>query len=96
MTNKQKTTLVLFAQNYSLQVIAKKQGVSLATIRERIKSLSKHYPIEFANTIDLRNTYKRNRDNLKNISRFANLDITIGEQLSEHHRKKSNEIKEKF
>lgn len=65
MTKKQITTLILFAQNYSLQTIAKKQRVSLATIRERIKSLSKHYPIEFGNTIDLRNTYKRNRNLIK-------------------------------
>jgi len=96
MTRKQKITLVWFAQNYSLQTIAKKQGVSLATIRERIKSLSKHYPIEFANTIDLRNTYKRNRNNLKNILRFADLDITTGEQLSEHDGGKNNKIREKF
>jgi len=96
MTDKQKITLVWFAQNYSLQTIAKKQGVSLATIRERIKSLSKHYPIEFANTIDLRNTYKRNRDNLKNTLRFSDLDITTGKQLSEHDGEKNSKIKEKF
>jgi len=65
MTNKQKKTLVLFAQNYSLQTIAKKQGVSLATIRERIKSLSKHYPIEFNRTVGLRNVYKRNKIAIK-------------------------------
>lgn len=65
MTYKQKTTLVLFAQNYSLQVIAKKQGVSLATIRERIKSLSKNHSKEFGNTLALRNTYKRNRSSIR-------------------------------
>lgn len=70
MTNKQTTTLVLFAQNYSLQVIAKKQQVSLATIREQIKSLSKHYPIEFANAEALRVTYKRNRYSVRNALPF--------------------------
>lgn len=67
MTTKQEITLVLFAQNYSLPTIAKKQGVSLSTIRERIRSLSKHYPIEFGNALDLRNVYKRNKKALKNI-----------------------------
>ena len=62
MTKKQKTTLVLFAQNYSLQVIAKKQEVSLSTIRERIKSLLVNHPTEFWNATALRHTYKRNRD----------------------------------
>lgn len=66
MTNKQKTTLVLFAQNYSLQTIAKKQVVSLSTIRERIKSLSKNHQREFNNAIAIRNAYKRNRDGLRN------------------------------
>lgn len=66
MTNKQIKTLILFAQNYSLQVIAKKQGVSLATIRERIKSLSSHYPEVFTRTLALRDTYKRNRKSVRN------------------------------
>ena len=96
MTDKQKKTLVLFAQNYSLQTIARKQGVSLATVRERIKSLSKNHSKKFNNALALRNVYKRNRDNLKNISRFADLDITIGEQLSEHNGKKNVKIIEKF
>lgn len=65
MTNKQKKTLLLFAQNYSLSIIAKKQCVSLSTIRERIKSISKHHSKEFNNAIALRNIYKRNRDALQ-------------------------------
>jgi len=65
MTEKQQITLLLFAQNYSLPIIAKKQNVSLATIRERIKSLSKNYPKEFHNSLALRETYKRNRDKLR-------------------------------
>lgn len=65
MTSKQTTTLVLFAQNYSLQTIAKKQRVSLATIRERIKSLSKNHPKEFGNALALRDTYKRNRNSIR-------------------------------
>ena len=78
MTDKQKTTLVLFAQNYSLQVIAKRQRVSLATIRERIKSLSKNYPMEFNNTIALRETHKRIRDGIRNTDRFKNIDSEFG------------------
>lgn len=70
MTNKQKTTLILFAQNYSLQVIARKQGVSLATIRERIKSLSKNHPREFNNSVGLREAFKRARKNLKHPKLF--------------------------
>lgn len=74
MTNKQVKTLLLFAQNYSLQIIAKKQNVSLATIRERIKSLSKNHSKEFGNALALRNSYKRTRDaikNAKNLSAFG-------------------------
>lgn len=66
MTNKQITTLLLFAQNYSLQIIAKKQKVSLATIRERIKSLSKNHSREFGNAFGIRESYKRTRDALRN------------------------------
>lgn len=67
LTTKQTTTLVLFAQNYSLRVIAKKQGVSLATIRERIKSLSENHSREFNNALALRETYKRNRESIKHM-----------------------------
>ena len=74
LTNKQTTTLVLFAQNYSLPTIAKKQRVSLSTIRERIRSLSKHYPIEFGNALDLRNVYKRNRDLVRGMESLNDLD----------------------
>lgn len=66
LTNKQIKTLVLFAQNYSLQTIAKKQRVSLATIRERIRSLSKNHSKEFNNALALRETYKRTRDAIRN------------------------------
>ena len=66
MTNKQTITLVLFAQNYSLRIIAKKQRVSLATIRERIKSLSKNHSKEFGNALGIRESYKRTRDGLRN------------------------------
>jgi len=80
MTNKQKTTLVLFAQNFSLQTIAKKQGVSLATIRERIKSLSKHYLTEFDNAVALRNTYKRNRESIRGMK---TLDISDEDMIKQ-------------
>ncbi len=72
MTNKQIKTLLLFAQNYSLQTIAKKQKVSLATIRERIKSLSKNHSRQFNNSLALRETYKRNRDAIRNAKDFSN------------------------
>ena len=65
MTDKQKKTILLFAQNYSLQVIAKKQGVSLTTIRERVKALAKKHPKEFNNALGIRESYKRMRDALR-------------------------------
>ena len=77
MTEKQKTTLILFAQNYSLDVIAKKQEVSLATIRERIKSLSKNYPKEFNNAAGVRMAYKRNRIAIKRPQNFYDCYMDI-------------------
>lgn len=65
MTEKQITTLLLFAQNYSLQTIAKKQRVSVSTIRERVKSLMVNHPKEFNNATTLRRAYKRSRDALR-------------------------------
>lgn len=65
MTNKQVQTLLLFAQNYSMKTIAKKQKVSLTTIRERIKSLSQNHPIQFSNAAGLRDSYKRTRDGIR-------------------------------
>ena len=78
MTSKQIKTLVLFAQNYSLQTIAKKQRVSLATIRERVKSLSKNYSKEFNNALSLRNSYKKIRDGIRNTDRFKDMDAELG------------------
>ena len=75
MTNKQKATLVLFAQNYSLQTIAKKQRVSLATIRERIKSLSKIHPTELNNAANLRKIYKRNRESVRNMEPLSSTSL---------------------
>ena len=78
MTNKQITTLVLFAQNYSLQSIARKQRVSLATIRERIKSLSANHSREFSNAVGVRESYKKIRDGIRNTDRFKDMDSEIG------------------
>ena len=75
MTEKQIKTIILFAQNYSLQVIAKKQQVSLTTIRERIKSLSKNHYREFGNALALRESYKRIRNSMRN-------DIRIGDRTN--------------
>ena len=66
LTNKQTTTLLLFAQNYSLVVIAKKQKVSLTTIRQRIKALSIRHQKEFNNALGIRESYKRTRDGIRN------------------------------
>lgn len=79
MTEKQTTTLVLFAQNYSLQTIAKKQKVSLATIRERIKSLSKNHLKEFDNAAAIRGIYKKTRDAIKtkNIKSFDMFNVAM-------------------
>ena len=71
MTKKQTKTLVLFAQNYSLPVIAKKMRVSLTTIRQRIKALSKNHSREFNNALALRNSYKRTRDSIRNAARIG-------------------------
>ena len=66
LTTKQTLTLILFAQNYSLQVIAKKQKVSLTTIRQRIKALSENHSREFDNAFALRESYKRLRNGIRN------------------------------
>ncbi len=66
MTEKQITTLLLFAQNYPLVTIAKKQKVSLTTIRQRIKTLSIRHQKEFNNALGIRETYKRIRDGIRN------------------------------
>ena len=76
MTKKQITTLVLFSQNYSLATIAKKQKVSLTTIRQRIKALSKNHPKEFNNALGVRESYKRTRDGIRN----CEVNTTIIEQ----------------
>ena len=65
LTNKQTITLILFAQNYSLVVIAKKMRVSLTTIRQRIKALSNNHSKEFNNALGVRESYKRVRDGLR-------------------------------
>ena len=78
MTKKQQTTLLLFAQNYSLQVIAKKGGVSLTTIRERIKSLSKNHSKEFGNALALRDSYKRTQWGIRDATRNFDWDIAVG------------------
>ena len=84
MTTKQTKTLVLFAQNYSLVVIAKKMGVCLTTIRERLKALAKNHQKEFNNALGVREVYKRNRDALRNTINFSSLfvgremDSTVG------------------
>ena len=72
MTTKQITTLVLFSQNYSLVVIAKKMGVCLTTIRERLKALAKNHQKEFNNALGMRESCKRNRDAIKNPIVFSN------------------------
>lgn len=77
MTKKQTTTLVLFAKNYSLQVIANKMGVSLSTIRERIKALSERHQREFNNALGVRKSYKRNRDAIRNAQPFSNFEDYI-------------------
>jgi len=78
MTEKQIATLILFAQNYSLPIIAKKQGVSLSSIRQRIKSLSKNHPKEFNNTAALREAHKRIRSGIRNTNSFKDIDSELG------------------
>lgn len=73
MTDKQKKTLILFAQNYSLPTIARKQNVSLSTIRERVKAISKNYSKEFNNALSIREVYKRTQKAIKNTQTFTEL-----------------------
>ena len=74
MTDKQKGTLVLFAQNYSLAIIASKQKVSLSTVRERIKSLSKNHPKEFENAVRLRSIYKETKQYIRRAKSFETIN----------------------
>jgi len=64
MTDKQLDTLKLFAVNYSISTIARKQKVCIGTIRDRIRAISKRYPTEFENACGIRNSYKRIKHNL--------------------------------
>ena len=73
MTKKQEKTLVLFAQNYSLPTIARKQNVSLSTIREQVRAMSKNYSKEFNNALSIRKVYKRTQKAIKNTQTFTEL-----------------------
>ena len=75
MTTKQITTLVLFSQNYSLVMIAKKQKVSLTTIRQRIKALGIRHQKEFNRAFGIRESYKRTRDGIRNPIDFTNIQL---------------------
>jgi len=63
MTNKQISTLKLFALGYSLNKIAKKLNVSKSTIRCRLHALN-NTP-EFDNSCGVRGAYKRAKHNLQ-------------------------------
>jgi len=79
MTDKQIKTLILFAQNYSLKRIAKKQKISLSSIRQRIKSLSNNYPNEFERAVGIRRAYKNAFSNVNKPISMENVnpaDIT--------------------
>ena len=95
MTNKQTTTLILFAQNYSLAIIAKKQKVSLTTIRQRIKALSKHHSKEFNNALGIRESYKRTRDALRSpVSLDVYLIVKKAKTTAKHNTNYSRDIDE--
>lgn len=81
MTDKQTKTLLLFAQNYPLGVIACKQRVAETTIRGRIKSLSRNHPKEFNNALTLRESYKRIREGIRNMIRSGSSPIWDGEVI---------------
>ena len=72
-SDKQKTTLLLFAQNYSLSIIANKMGVHTTTIEERLRLLAKNHQKEFNNALGIREAYIRNKDklNLKHIQHLT-------------------------
>ena len=77
LTKKQIKTLLLFAQNYSIPVIAKKQKVGIAMIKKRITSIAKNHNKEFENALSIRKANARNRDKLRNIENFSNFNETI-------------------
>lgn len=63
MTNKQISTLKLFALGYSLNKIAQKLNVSKSTIRCRLSALN-NTP-EFDSSCGIRGAYKRAKHNLQ-------------------------------
>ena len=65
MTNKQKKTLILFAQNYGIPAIARKQEVAKSTIKTRLRQISKSYPEEFDTASAIRESYRRTKYRLK-------------------------------
>ena len=73
LTKKQQQFLILFAQNYSLTVIAKKQKISLTMLRKRLASILKYHKKEFNNARAIRKAYEKSRDSIKHAKKFSDL-----------------------
>jgi hypothetical protein len=71
MTNKQTQTLLLFAQNCAIPIIAREQRVATSTVRTRLKQISKSYPAEFDNALSIRRANQRIKEGIKTAKRQA-------------------------
>lgn len=82
-TKKQVRTLLLFSQNYSLPVIAGKEGVCLSAIRGRLQTLKKSHWVEYNKALTIRQVYKNDRDAIRDMTDFQS------------HKRKNNDDEER-
>lgn len=74
-SDKQRRTLLLFAQNYSIRIIAEEMGVSERTIKERLRNLALRHRPEFIRALNIREVYKLERNAIRNVTVFSNLGM---------------------
>ena len=77
MTDKQKHTLVLYAQDYSIYQIAKKEKCSTSAIIDRLRRIAKIYPEYYTNTLSLRECYKQQKYNVQHTVSFDGADSAL-------------------
>lgn len=78
MTNKQVETLVLFAKNYSITIIAKKLKISRQTVKSRLNRIQKQYPEYFDNALSIRQSYKSIKRGLQRALSEADIEYLFG------------------
>jgi hypothetical protein len=78
ITDKQRKTVILFAQNYPLTIIADMQDVSASTIKGRLRAFRKKYPQAFENLIAIRKAFEQDKYNIRNPK---NLDESDGDKV---------------